>query len=92
MLFPVWLSFFWRRGAGRFAAAFFLSASISLAVASLFLLEQTSALASLQSTLNLAEWQAWRVPTTDSFWKGIHWAYRIPVFIAFLAFVISTIF
>jgi len=49
-------------------------------------------LASLQSTLNLAEWQAWRVPTTDSFWKGIHWAYRIPVFIAFLAFVITTIF
>src|SRR5205823_5888906 len=29
LLFPVWLSFFWRRGAGRFAAAFFLSTSIS---------------------------------------------------------------
>jgi len=92
LLFPVWLSFFWRRGAGRFAVAFILSSLISLAVASLFLLEETNVLASLQSTLNLAEWQAWKIPTTDSFWKGIHWAYRIPVFIAFLAFVITTIF
>jgi len=92
LLLPVWLSFFWRRGAGRFAVAFVLSAAISLAVASLFLLEEANVLASLQSTLNLAEWQAWKVPTTDGFWKGIHWAYRIPVFIAFLAFVITTIF
>src|SRR5262249_37872920 len=59
---------------------------------SFFLLEQTNVLASLQSTLNVAEWQAWKVPTTEGFWKGIHSAYRIPVFIAFLAFVISTIF
>jgi hypothetical protein len=91
LLFPVWLSFYWRRGAGRFAVSFLLSALISLTVASFFLLEESNVLASLQSTLNLAEWQAWKVPTTEGFWKGIHWAYRIPVFIAFLAFVITTI-
>jgi hypothetical protein len=82
LLFPLWLSFYWRRGAGRFAASFALFALISLAVANFFLLEQT----------NLPEWQAWKVPTTESFWQGIHWAYRIPVFIAFLAFVITTVF
>jgi hypothetical protein len=92
LLFPVWLSFYWRRGAGRFACAFGLSAVISLTVASLFLLEETNVFAGLQSTLNLAEWQPWKVPTTDGFWKGIHWAYRIPVFIAFLAFVVTTLF
>jgi len=65
---------------------------ISLGVASLFLLSESNVLAGLQSTLNLAEWQAWKVPTTEGFWKGIHWAYRIPVFVAFLAFVITTFF
>ena len=79
LLFPVWLSFYWRRGAGRFAASFALFALISLAVANFFLLEQ------------LAEWQVWKAPTTESFWQGIHWAYRIPVFIAFVAFVITTV-
>lgn len=92
LLFPVWFSFYWQRGAWRFAGAFVLSALISLVVASLFLLDETNVLAGLQSTLNLAEWQAWKVPTTDGFWKGIHWAYRIPVFIAFLAFVVTTLF
>ena len=29
LVFPVWLSFYWRRGAGRFAAAFVLAAGIS---------------------------------------------------------------
>ncbi len=43
-------------------------------------------------TLDLAEWQAWKAPTGESIWKGAHGAYRIPVFIAFLAFVIATFF
>jgi hypothetical protein len=92
LLFPVWFSFYWRRGAWRFSGAFILCATISLVVAGLFLLEDTNVLAGPQSTLNLAEWQAWMKPTTEGFWKGIHWAYRIPVFIAFLAFVITTFF
>jgi hypothetical protein len=91
LLFPVWLSFYWGRGAGRFAASFVLSALISLAIASFFLLE-TNVLATLQSTLNLSEWQVWKVPKSEGFWKGVHWAYRIPVFIAYLAFVITTVF
>jgi hypothetical protein len=92
LLFPVWLGFYWRRGAGRFAGAFVLSALLSLMIASLYLLEQTNVLATLQSSLKLAEWQAWRIPTTDSFWKGIHWAFRLPVFIAYVAFLTVTFF
>jgi hypothetical protein len=85
LLFPVWFSFYWGRGAWRFSGSFVLSALISLGIASYFL-------AGPQSTLNLAEWQPWTAPATEGFWKGINWAYRIPVFVAFLAFVITTLF
>jgi hypothetical protein len=78
LLFPVWFSFYWGRGAWRFAAAFVISAFIIFVITGL--------------TLDLTEWQAWKAPTGESIWKGIHWAYRIPVFIAFLAFVIATFF
>src|SRR5207248_10760055 len=32
LVFPVWLSFYWKRGAGRFAAGFVLAALASLGV------------------------------------------------------------
>jgi hypothetical protein len=32
------------------------------------------------------------VPTTEGFWTGVHWAYRIPLFVAYAAFVIVTAF
>jgi len=40
----------------------------------------------------LSDWQPWKVPTAEGFWTGVHWAYRIPVFIAYLAFVLTTAF
>ncbi|HEV3078772.1 MAG TPA: hypothetical protein VGY66_03300 [Gemmataceae bacterium] len=78
LLFPIWFSFYWGRGAWRFASAFAISAFIIFVITGL--------------TLDLAEWQAWKAPTGESIWRGVHWAYRIPVFIAFLAFVIATFF
>jgi hypothetical protein len=94
LIFPVWLGFYWRRGAGRFSAAFALAAGLSLA-ATLTILWVNGELAhSLQSTLALSDWQPWKKPTTDAegLWQSVHWAYRIPVFIAYLAFVITTAF
>ena len=90
LAFPVWFGFYWRRGAGRFAAFFVVAAGLSLAVVGLILWFQGELAATLQSALALSDWQAWKVPTTEGFWMGIHWAYRIPVFIAYLAFVITT--
>jgi hypothetical protein len=92
LVFPLWFSFYWRRGAGRFGVAFGLSAALCLAVTALMLwfegkLEQT-----IQSALALSDWQPWKEPSTEGFWLGIHWAYRIPVFIAYLAFLITTAF
>jgi hypothetical protein len=81
-LAPLWAGFYWRRGVGRFLAVFLLAALLSLTV--------TGTLFSLPH--ELAEWQPWKPPSTDSFWlwfdgTGVHWVYRIPVFVAFLAFV-----
>jgi hypothetical protein len=92
LVFPVWLSFYWNRGAGRFTAAFIASALLSLAVAVGILFAQGELSNTVKSTLALADWQAWKVPTTESFWTGVHWAYRLPVFIAYLAFVFTTAF
>jgi hypothetical protein len=46
----------------------------------------------LRETWAQTAWQPWKVPTTEGFWTGIPWAYRIPVFIAYLAFVFGTLF
>ena len=86
---PVWLSFYWRRGAGRFAGAFALTAAVSLGL----IWANDELVRGLQSALSLADWQPWREPVrTEGFWSDIHWAYRMPVFIAYLAFVVATAF
>jgi hypothetical protein len=92
LVFPVWFSFYWRRGAGRFATLFALAAGLTLAVAGLALWMQGDLAANVRSALDLSDWQAWKEPTAEGFWRGIHWAYRIPVFIAYLAFVLTTLF
>jgi hypothetical protein len=64
-----------------------------LGIGVIALLYQTDELAGIvREFWSLSAWQAWRVPTTEGFWTGVHWAYRIPVFIAYLAFVITTAF
>lgn len=90
LIFPVWLSFYWRRGAGRFTAAFVLSAGISLALMGFTLWLQGDLERELQSVLALSDWQPWKQPRTESLWIGLHWAYRIPVFVAYLAFLVTT--
>jgi hypothetical protein len=91
---PVWLSFYWRRGAGRFATSFLLVAGLCLAV--IFLLGLHSELPlDLRAAWSLTPWQLWKELPADAhgIWAGtVHWAYRIPVFVAFLAFVVATLF
>jgi hypothetical protein len=90
LLFPLWFSFYWRRGAGRFALFFLLTAGVSLAGLGISLWLQKDLSATLNSAMALADWQAWKEPTTEGIWKGIHWAYRLPIFIAYLSFVVIT--
>jgi hypothetical protein len=95
VLFPVWCGFYWRRGAGRFAVAFVLAAGLSLTATALILWAQGDLAKTVRDALSLSDWQPWKKPTTEGFWlwidgTAIHWAYRIPVFIAYLALVITT--
>jgi hypothetical protein len=88
----VWLSFYWRRGAGRFLAAFLLSAGLTLAIIGLILWINGDLARKIQVALESTDWQPWIMPTAEGFWQGVHWAYRVPVFIAYVAFVLTTAF
>jgi hypothetical protein len=92
LLLPVWLSFYGRHGAGRFFAAFLSAVALSLGVLLLFLYLRGDLGATWRATLANTGWQPWKVPSTESFWTGVHWAYRIPVFLGFLVFLLSTAF
>jgi hypothetical protein len=94
---PVWLSFYRGRGMGRFAAAVLLGAGLSLAVIGLVLLVNGEWPSRIPLMWTERTWQPWYESDRPSFWQGpsgqgIHWAYRIPVFIAYVAFVIATQF
>jgi hypothetical protein len=90
LVFPLWLNFYWRRGAGRFAAVFVLAAGVCLAVVGTALWMQGELAASWKTALDLSDWQAWKAPTAEGFWTGISWPYRLPVFVAYLAFLVAT--
>ena len=47
----------------------------------------------LNNAMKSAAWQPWLIPqTTEGFWTGVYWAYRLPVFLLFLSFVVTTMF
>jgi hypothetical protein len=94
-LFPAWLSFYWRRGAGRFAVSFALASGLCLAAIAGILWSEGDLARRIHSTLSLSDWQPWIQPSpeTTGFWTGIRWAwaYRMPVFVAYTAFVAWTL-
>ena len=94
LLFPVLLSFYRGRGAGRFSFFFLLGMSIVLGAVAFALDLQGHLGDSIRQALDQASWQPWKTLPADSegFWPGVHAAYRIPVFIAYAAFVIATAF
>jgi hypothetical protein len=96
LVFPVWLSFYRGRGAGRFAVAFLLTTTLSLATVGAILWAEGQLDRSLNLLFSLADWQPWIQPKPDAegFWTGVRWAwaYRLPVSIAFFAFVATTVF
>jgi hypothetical protein len=89
LIFPVWLSFYWRRGARPFAVSFALAGGICLAVIACFLWVDDELASSFRKALSLPTWQPWKEPleSTQGLWSETHWAYRMPIFIAYLVFV-----
>lgn len=92
LLFPLWLGFYRGRGAGRFALGFLAASGLSLAVTALLLHGNGELQQDLNLTLGQPDWQAWKAPKTEGLWQGSHWAYRLPVFIAYVAFIVLTMF
>ncbi|MFL5342137.1 MAG: hypothetical protein ACJ8F7_18480, partial [Gemmataceae bacterium] len=89
---PVWLSFYRRAGMGRFLLAFALAAGVSLGLTGLVLWVDGRLAQSLQLVLSLADWQPWQATDLESIWRGVHGAYRLPVFMLYLMFVVLTAF
>jgi hypothetical protein len=92
VLFPVWCAFYSGRGASRFAFSFLTATAASVGVTALVLYIDGAAGQGLVSALHLSEWIPWRSASTESIWKGAHWAYRLPVFIVFVAFAVFATF
>jgi hypothetical protein len=92
---PVWCSFYWRRGTARFLLSFVVAAAVCFGVLGGILSRSGGLPESLQSIVSLTDWQPWSAPTpdTEGFWTGVPWAwaYRMPVFIAYVAFISTTL-
>jgi hypothetical protein len=92
LLLPLWLHFYWRRGAGRFLLGFLSASAVALAVTLSLVWAAGYYPNGLSQQLHLADWQPWKRPLAESFWQGVHWAYRLPIFIAFAAFTLASFF
>lgn len=93
LTFPLWLSFYRGRGAGRFSLTFALSAGLCLAVIGGILWSNGELPHTLLSGWKLSAWLR-PDPDTRGLWQGIpsHWAYRLPIFLAYVALVAATAF
>jgi hypothetical protein len=96
-LFFPWLGFYWKRRQGRFLAGFLGAALVGGLVVGAILWSDDNLTSTMQSSLSLTDWQVWVQPNPDAnkgFWTGVAWApaYRLPVFVAFLGFVLATTF
>jgi hypothetical protein len=94
LILPVWWSFYWGRGSGRFLGAFALTFSLCLSATGLILWYDNELASSIQSLRTLPDWQPWLPPAagTKGFWTGMEWAwaYRMPVFVACMALTVGT--
>jgi hypothetical protein len=92
---PAWLSFYRGRGATRFFVSFLLFAGLAVAVLGLllFFAEGEPPPVPYADWLRLAG-TVWQEPTGSQpgVWQGVYAVYRLPVFIAALALVITSAF
>jgi len=93
MLFPVWFGFYRGKGARRFALAFGL---VLVSILAYSWLDPTLR-PYLQSAMSFPDWRAWDLsakPVGEGLWTGLelHFAYRVPLFIVYVALVVGTCF
>lgn len=91
VLFPLWFGFYARRGAWRFAASFATALAVSVGVMALALWWDGWLTAGL-TVENLSDWMPWRRARAEGLWTGVHGAYRLPIFVVYVAFVVGIAF
>jgi hypothetical protein len=93
---PVWISFYWKRGLGRFLTAFILALLVCLVVVLSLLWWEGIPVDRVLSPWPQAAWQPWKPPQagTAGIWQPSlpTWVYRIPIFLAYVAFMLTTAF
>src|SRR5262249_23183067 len=91
---PVWFSFYRGRGMGRFLLGYLAGIGLCLFCLGGLVWIIGELPQSLQSIWSFSGWKAWgKLPEgTIGFWQEIHPIYRLPLFIASMAFVIVTLF
>jgi glycerol-3-phosphate acyltransferase PlsY len=96
LIFPAWLNFYRGRGVGRFTGAFLISCGLCLAATGLLLWMDGDLRSSIVSLRSVSAWQPWLEanPGMKGFWTGVPWAsaYRLPVFVAYMALVGTMLF
>jgi hypothetical protein len=98
LVLPVWLSFYRGRGALRFGLSFVISAGLCLVLVGIFLWSNGVLPPAVLSSWKLSAWLPlpWKPPdgAMEGVWQGatLHWAYRLPIFLAYIAFVGTTAF
>jgi len=98
LVLPLWLSFYRGRGARRFSLSFVLSAGLCLVVLRLILGSNGVLPPTVLASWKLSAWlpMPWRPPegAMEGIWQrtALHWAYRLPIFLAYIAFVGATAF
>lgn len=90
-LFPLWAGFYAGRGLGRFSGWFFTALGLSLGITAA-VLWWDGWLGTGLSWAGMSDWLPWRRPTSESLWTGVHGAYRLPIFVVYVGFVIAVAF
>jgi hypothetical protein len=88
LLFPLWLGFYLRRGAVHFAVSFGLALALTVLVLAIALWWSDRWLFSELTPEQLADWLPWKRPQVESLWTGIHGAYRLPIFVLYVGFLV----
>jgi len=93
-LLPLWASFYWKRGLVRFLIAVAVAVGICLGLVALqgWLSGEGQLFAAMPA--DISDWNPWRPldPDDRGIWQGLHWAYRLPVFVVYVALVAVTSF
>jgi hypothetical protein len=91
LLLPVWIQFYRGRGAARFLVAFACATAVGVGLTVLALWMTGDTGGAVWQSAAVADWQPWRTPLSESAWTGVHAWYRLPVFVAYVGFVLVTL-